>query len=310
MMADPDRILVTGSSGFVGRHLMQALTAAFPQADLLTPTFDVRNVSAVEAAIRSGAPDVCVHLAAISAIATARQAPDDAWKTNFHGTLNMAWMLSRHAPDCQLLFVSSADAYGASFKSGLRLSEAAPLAPLNTYAETKAAADLALGGMASQGLRVVRLRPFNHTGPGQTPQFVVAAFAQQIVRIAAGLQTPVLKVGNLETWRDFLDVRDVCAAYIACIAHRDQLPPGTILNIASGQARRVGDILTELAAVVGVDLKIEVDSARVRETDIRLACGDATQARTRLDWAPIIPWEQTLRDMVNDWQQGMQMEGA
>ena len=308
MTADPSRILVTGSFGFVGRHLMQALSAAFPYATLLTNTLDVRNVAEVEAVVRSNRPDVCVHLAAISAVMIGQQAPDDAWRTNFHGTLNLAWMLSRHVPDCQLLFISSADAYGASFRSGLRLSEAAPLAPLNTYAETKAAADLALGGMARQGLRVVRLRPFNHTGPGQTPQFVVAAFARQVVRIAAGLQAPVLHVGNLETWRDFLDVRDVCAAYVACIVHRNLLAPGTILNIASGQTRCISDVLAELAAIAGVKVKIEVDKSRVRETDIRIACGNASRARKRLDWTPTIPWERTLRDVVDDWRERIKVE--
>lgn len=310
MTNGPGRILVTGASGFVGRHLMPALAAAFPRAALLTPSMDVRTVSDVEAVIRSDTPDVCVHLAAVSAIATAQHDPDDAWKTNFHGTLSLARTLSRHAPGCQLLYVSSAEAYGASFKSGQPVDETAPLAPLNAYAETKAAADLVLGGMADQNLRVVRLRPFNHTGPGQAPQFVIAAFARQIARIAVGLQAPVLQVGNLETWRDFLDVRDVCAAYVACIARRDLLASGTILNIASGQARRIGDILSDLVAIAGIDIKIELDSTRVRATDIRMACGDALQARSRLGWAPTLPWQRTLRDVVTDWQARVQTEEA
>ncbi|WP_428487105.1 NAD-dependent epimerase/dehydratase family protein [Rhodopila sp.] len=310
MTAAPRTILVTGASGFVGRHLMTALATAFPHTALLDPAIDVQNATEVETAVRSAVPDVCVHLAAVSAIAAAQQAPDHAWQVNFHGTLNLAWMLSRHAPECQLLFASSADAYGASFRSGLPLNEAAPLAPMNAYAETKAAADLALGGMAAQGLRVVRLRPFNHVGPGQAPQFVVAAFAQQIARTAAGLQAPVLRVGNLETRRDFLDVRDVCAAYVACIVQRDTLIPGTILNLASGHARRVGDVLTELAAIAGIEIRTEVDASRVRESDIWTACGNATRARECLDWMPVRPWQQTLRDVMNDWQVRVQSERA
>lgn len=298
--ADPRNILVTGASGFVGGHLMPALAAAFPGAALLTPTFDVQDRAQVEDAVRAASPDVCIHLAAVSAIGAAQKAPDHAWKVNFHGTINLGWALSRCASDCQLLFVSSADAYGASFKSGQMLNEDAPLAPMNIYAETKAAADLVLGGMAAQGLRVVRLRPFNHTGPGQSTQFVVAAFALQIARIAAGLQDPVLQVGNLETWRDFLDVRDVCAAYIACIHKHDILAPGTIINLASGQARRVGDVLADLAALAGVEVEIQVDSSRVRDTDIRMARGDATRAHELLGWFPVIPWEQTLRDVLDE----------
>jgi len=300
MTGAPRTILVTGASGFVGRHLMMALAAAYPSTALLTPAIDVQDAAGVEAAVRAATPDVCIHLAAVSAIAAAQQAPDHAWQVNFRGTLRLAWALSRHVPDCQMLFVSSADTYGASFRAGLKLDESAPLAPMNVYAETKAAADLALGGMAAQGLRVLRLRPFNHTGPGQTTQFVVTAFARQIARIAAGLQAPVLQVGNLETWRDFLDVRDVCAAYVTCIARRDALAPGTVLNLASGRARRIGDVLADLAMLAGVTMEIKVDASRVRDTDIRMACGNATRAHELLGWTPVIPWEQTLRDVLDD----------
>jgi GDP-4-dehydro-6-deoxy-D-mannose reductase len=302
MTAGPQTILVTGASGFVGRHLMPMLAAAFPAAQLLTPTIDIADAAQVTDAIRLTPPEVCIHLAAVSAIGAAGQDPDHAWKVNFNGTMNLAWALSQHAPLCQLLFISTADAYGASFIAGQALDERAKLAPMNVYAHTKAAADLALGGMAAQGLRVVRLRPFNHTGPGQTADFVVASFARQIARVAAGMQLPVLEVGNLETWRDFLDVRDVCAAYVACIARRDDLAPGTILNLASGQARRVGDVLTGLAALAGVELTIKVDAGRVRATDIRLACGDASLAHAALGWTPSISWSQTLQDVLQDWR--------
>jgi GDP-4-dehydro-6-deoxy-D-mannose reductase len=309
MMAGPGTILVTGASGFVGRHLMPALSASFPDAILVTPRIDIQDPAQVEDAVRAARPDVCVHLAAVSAIAAARQDPDHAWKVNFHGTLHLAWALARHTPCCQMLFVSSADAYGASFKAGYPLNERTPLAPMNVYAHTKAAADFALAGMAAQGLRVVRLRAFNHTGPGQTPDFVVPSFARQIARIEAGLQPPFLEVGNLETWRDFLDVRDVCAVYVACVARRDCLIPGTILNVASGRGRRVGDVLTDLAALAGVELTIRVDASRVRDTDIRLACGDASQARQQLEWAPSIPWKQTLQDVLDDWRARISAEG-
>ena len=300
MTVAPRTILVTGATGFVGRHLIPVLAAAYPDAVLLTPTIDMRNVAEVNAVVRAGRPDVSIHLAAVSAVAAAQQAPDLAWQVNLHGTMHLAWALSQHAPNCQMLFVSSADAYGASFRAGLKLGEGAPLAPMNAYAETKAVADLALGGMAAQGLRVVRLRPFNHTGPGQSPQFVVAAFARQLALIAAGLQAPVIQVGNLETWRDFLDVRDVCTAYVACIAKRDSLAPGTIFNLASGQARRIGDVLADLAALAGVEIEIKVDASRVRDTDIRTACGDAARARELLGWMPVISWERTLQDVLDD----------
>ncbi len=302
MTSGPDTILITGASGFVGSHLLPALAAAFPDAVLATPPIELQDAAQVEQAVQGASPDVCIHLAAVSAIDAAREVPEHAWNVNFHGTLNLAWAISRHAPTCQMVFVSSADAYGASFNGGDCLDERAPLAPISVYAHTKAAADLFLGGMAAQGLRVVRLRPFNHTGAGQSAAFVLPSFARQITRIAAGFQTPLLEVGNLETWRDFLDVRDVCAAYIACITHRNRLPSGTILNVASGQARRVGDVLTELAALAGVELGIKVDESRLRPTDIRRACGDASRAHELLGWSPAIPWTETLQDLLTDWR--------
>jgi GDP-4-dehydro-6-deoxy-D-mannose reductase len=112
----------------------------------------------------------------------------------------------------------------------------------------------------------------------------------------------VIEVGNIETWRDFLDVRDVCAAYVACIARGDSLAPGTIVNLASGQARRVGDVLADLAALAGIEPEIKVDPSRVRTSDICIACGNAERARQLLGWKPVIPWAQTLRDVLEECQ--------
>ena len=302
MTSLPHRILITGASGFVGQHLTVSLSAAFPDATLLTPVFDLSDAAGVAAIIRAAAPDSCIHLAAISTIAQAQQDQDHAWRVNLHGTLHLAQAIQLRAPACLLVFASSAEAYGASFRHAAKLDESAPLAPLNLYAATKAAADLALGSMAEQGLRVIRLRPVNHTGPGQSPQFVVAALAQQVARIAAGLQEPVVEVGNLDSWRDFLDVRDVCAAYIACVVRRDVLEPGAILNIASGEPRRIGDVLETLEELAGVTAETRIDQARTRATDVPLACGDAAWAWEVLGWKPRTPWRQTLQDVLGDWR--------
>ena len=307
-MADPPgRILITGASGFVGRHLMTALAAAFPGAALLTPRFDVADAAEVDAAVRAAAPESCVHLAAIASGAMAEQDQDRAWRVNLHGTLHLARAILLRAPECQLVFASSAETYGASFRRADKLDENAPLAPLTLYAVTKAAADLALGALAEKGLRVVRARPVNHTGPGQGPDFVVPAFARQVARIAAGLQEPVVRTGNLDVSRDFLDVRDVCAAYVDCIRRRDVLEPGVIFTLASGQPRRVGDVLEALKALAGVTAETRVDPARVRATDVAVALGDAAAARNALGWAPGIPWSQTLRDVLNDWRRRVAM---
>lgn len=302
MAFEPSRILLTGASGFVGHHLTPLLSTTYPNAVLLTPEFDVRDSVAVDAAVSASRPDVCVHLAAVSAVTAAEQDEDLAWQVNLHGTLRLARAILRHSPDCLMLFASSADAYGGSFRVRGTVDETAPLAPMNVYGATKAAADLAIGSLSAYGLRSVRLRPFTHIGPGQSAQFAISAFARQMARIAAGLQEPLLRVGNLDTRRDFLDVRDVCAAYAACIAQRDRLPPDAVFNIASGQARRIGDILADLQALAGLALEVRTDPSRVRTTDLPMTCGDATRAREMLGWSPATPWSQTLRDVLNDWR--------
>ena len=298
-MPAPRRILVTGSGGFVGAHLLPALAHAYPGAAITEATADVTDRDAVMDEIATVAPDAVIHLAAIAAITAARQDPARAWHVNLHGTLHVASAVLAHAPGATLLFASTADLYGATFRSGVPIDETAMLAPLNTYAATKAAADLALGVMAAEGLRAIRMRPFNHTGPGQTDAFVVAAFARQVARIAAGLQPPVLQVGDLSPLRDFLDVRDVCAAYAQVLAA--DLTPGAILNVASGQSRRIGDVLRDLLHAAGVTADIQTDPARLRPSDIPIAAGDAGRLRA-LGWAPAVPWAQTVADTLAYWR--------
>jgi GDP-4-dehydro-6-deoxy-D-mannose reductase len=298
----PANILVTGAAGFVGGHLVPALQAMFPEAAITPSSFDVTDADAVRSAVDGLQPDACIHLAAISAIPAAQADPDLAWRVNLGGTLTLARALAG-VSGCTLLFASTADAYGQSFKRGVALDESAALNPMNTYGATKAAADLALGAMARDGLHIIRARPFNHTGPGQSASFVVAAFARQVARIAAGLQPPALQVGALDPFRDFLDVRDVCRAYALCLRHRDTIESGSVLNIASGTARRVGDVLAELLELAGVSAEITIDPARIRPSEIATAVGDATHARSVLAWSPAIPWAQTLADMLADWRE-------
>jgi len=295
-------ILVTGASGFVGRALLPVLRQAFPHADIRDAAVDITDAAAVAATIAAARPDAVVHLAAVAAPGDARADPAKAWRVNLGGSLNVGRAILDTVPECTMLFVSSSEAYGASFRSNTPLHEREVLAPLGTYGATKAAADLALGAMAAEGLRVIRARPFNHTGPGQSDTYVVPAFAGQVARIAAGLQDPVMQVGALHPLRDFLDVRDVCAAYATILARADTLTPGTVLNIASGHMRRIGDILQDLLDAAGVTAEIRTQPARLRATDIAEVCGDASLAHRLLDWQPTIPWHQTLNDVLADWK--------
>lgn len=306
MAKPPTRIMVTGASGFVAQHLVPRLRRSFPDSMLLLCgtghiDLDVGDAEAVQALVAQERPDACVHLAAISAVGAARDDPARAWRVNLHGSLELARAILAFAPGCTLLYVSSAEVYGHSFASGEKVTETTALAPMNTYAATKAAADLALGAMVGDGLRVIRVRPFNHTGPGQSADFAVPAFARQIARIAAGRQAPTMTVGSLDPLRDFLDVRDVCDAYTACLGNAEALPPGCILNVASGLPRRIGDVLTTLLELAGVEATVAADSVLQRRAEIQVACGDSARIWELLGWAPSIPWETTLKDVLADW---------
>jgi nucleoside-diphosphate-sugar epimerase len=252
----------------------------------------------MEPLVARSRPDVVVHLAAQSSVAASFADPLGSWRANLLGSLALAEAVLREAPECRFIFASSAEVYGLAFQAGKALDETAPLMPANPYAASKAAIDLAIGEMALRGLRALRLRLFNHTGPGQSEAFVVAGFARQIARIEAGQQAPLLRVGALDRWRDFLDVRDVCAAYVAAL--RTDLSNGAVLNIASGTPRRIGDVLEGLLKRTPLRPRVEVETTRLRPTDVERVVGDAARAQELLGWRPSIDWDETLDAVMAD----------
>ncbi|MEA1832402.1 GDP-mannose 4,6-dehydratase [Methylobacterium durans] len=313
-----ERILITGADGFVGRALARALLPRLGPQDRLyggqrrpdgtlqqgveANAIDVTDAVGTREAIRRLQPTCVVHLAAIAAIQEASQDKDLTWAVNFGGTRILAEAILEDAPAARVVFVSTSEVYGGTFKTCRGgVDESAPLDPANPYAASKAAADLLIGQMVREGLRAVRFRPFNHTGPGQTERFVVPAFAAQIARIEAGLQDPVIHVGNLDAVRDFLDIRDVVEAYIRAIL-RPGLPDGVVLNLASGAPRRIGDILADLTARAARPIEIALDPARLRPSDTPVAFGNADRAANLLAWCPQIPWTRTLDDVLDDWR--------
>ncbi|MUH02684.1 NAD-dependent epimerase/dehydratase family protein [Bombella sp. ESL0387] len=297
------RILITGASGFVGRHLT-SLLKSHPSKDLIfDERFDVTNILEVSDVVRRVQPDACVHLAGVTSIAQARQDRNKAWNVNLQGTLNVAQALLAYAPQATLVFSSSSEIYGDSFLTGEALDENALLIPNNPYSVTKAAADLSLGAMVREGLKVIRVRPFNHTGAGQVENFVVAAFARQIAKIEVGTQRPVVEVGNLDAERDFLDVRDVCEAYKACIDRSQDIPSGAILNICSGQTRSIRSILEKLVNFSKVEIEIRVKKELLRPVDVRYARGSNELACKILHWQPKVLWEETLQSVLNYWRE-------
>ncbi|HET7715280.1 MAG TPA: NAD-dependent epimerase/dehydratase family protein [Bauldia sp.] len=312
------RILITGASGFVGVHAIRELERSMPEATLLridsnrhpsnhddgqSLALDITRRADVYAAIADLRPTVVLHLAAIAAPPEAEADPVRAWEVNVFGTMHLAGAILKHVPEAHLLFVGSSEAYGASFNlvDG-PLSEEAQLRPLTSYATTKAAAELVVGQFVHSGLRAVTFRPFNHTGPGQSPSYVVPAFARQVARVERGLQEPVIEVGAIDAERDFLDVRDVARAYAEAAMNLEALEPGTVLNLASGQPWRIRAILERLIALGGVKVDIRVDPARVRQNKVPRTWGNNGLARAALGWSPSIPFDQTLLDVLNDWR--------
>lgn len=309
------RVLITGANGFVGPHVERALRAAcgaeieiiatskaggehpyFGEMDAL----DVTDATAVHTTIARNSPSHVLHLAGVAAVASAATQPEMAWAVHVGGTRNVAHAILDCAPRCWLLNVGSGLIYGDTAKSGQPLNETAVLAPVDDYGVTKAAADLALGALVRRGLKVVRMRPFNHTGAGQSESFVIPAFAMQIARIEAGLAEPVLRVGNLDAERDFLDVRDVAHAYALTLQHTGDFQPGVILNIASGIPCRIGDLLQTLLAQSRISITAEHDQARMRASDLPRIIGDAARAREVLAWSPEFRLGDTLNTVLDD----------
>ena len=303
------KVLLTGAGGFVGPYFVEAIRRLYQDDLEIVATskdpcdhpvlgsiilLDVTDPTAIDQIIAAQKPTHVVHLAGIAATTTANADPEMTWRVHLHGTLDLARSIMKRVPDCWLIHVGSGMVYGETAEAGRPLHENDLLAPLDEYSATKAAADLALGALTKAGLKCIRMRPFNHFGPGQSEAFVVPAFAMQIARIEAGLAPPVIRVGNLDVQRDFLDVRDVARAYALTVHAAGRLGAGTILNIASGVPRRIADVLNGLVAKSRAAISIEQDPARQRPNEIPSIVGDARRARTLLHWQPEYTFDDTL----------------
>jgi GDP-4-dehydro-6-deoxy-D-mannose reductase len=311
------RILVTGGTGFVGQHLLRALEADMRPGDEIVVAshgpppgqlaarcairpLDVRSAGDVDRFVAETRPTHTIHLAAVASVSQAIEAPATAWSVNVGGSINLAAALAAHAPGSTLLFVSTAEVYGRSVAEADVIDEGASLQPANPYARSKAAAEAAVTDIAPASMRVVIMRPFNHTGPDQDERFVVPGFAAQIARIEAGLAEPLLRVGNLSAERDFLDVRDVARAYSAVLRRADELPCRPILNVASGVPRRIADVLEELRLLARREFAVEIDPERLRPSDVPRSVGSSAAIEKLVGWRPEIPWSETLRSVLDE----------
>ncbi|MGB8910521.1 MAG: GDP-mannose 4,6-dehydratase [Candidatus Cybelea sp.] len=289
------RALVTGAGGFVGPYLVDVLRQ---RAKAEVFEVELGRLPDLRAALDTFRPTVVFHLAAQTFVPDALRAPADTYEVNVMGTARLAEAVRTCAaePRPRFVFASSAEVYGARDSSEYPLRETLDLRPRNPYGASKAAAEaILLGEARSFGTDVVIARGFNQIGPGQKEHFVVASLAAQLARIAAG-GPPQLFVGNLDTARDFLDVRDVVAAYVELARHGER---GEVYNVCSGSAVTIRDVLRELIAIARVAVEVREDPARMRSSDIPLSVGSAEKLRARTGWAPQIPLPRSLRDVYD-----------
>jgi len=302
------RVLVTGVTGFVGRHVLDDLHGAGYEAlgfDLEPPpglaadrfaAGDLRDPASVENAVRRLHPDACIHLGGIAFVPTGWSYPHLVFEVNLVGTIHLLESFRRFAPSARLLVVSSAEVYGQTGGDGA-IAEDAPLTPSNLYAVAKAAADASARLHAQRyGMPVMTARPQNHIGPGQSPLFVTSSFAEQIARIAAGTAEPVLRVGNLDSERDFTDVRDVARAYRLLI---EKGRAGEAYNIASGRRVRIREVLDQLCAAARVRPAVETDPGLFRPAD-RPRLLNTEKILLDTGWRAQIPLPRTLSDILAD----------
>ena len=291
------RVWVSGARGFVGSWLVPHLARAGHEVIAAGREIDVTDAAAVAGAIDAARPDALVHLAARASVAASLDGAEETARVNYGGALAVLRAAARHAPAARVVLVGSGEVYGGASEPK-PLAESTPLAPETPYARSKAAADLAGAAFAARGLDVVRARPFNHTGAGQRDAYVAASFARQIAEIEQGRREPVLRVGNLDAVRDFLDVADVVEAYARLLDRR--VAPGAY-NVASGIGRPIRALLEVLLGLARVRPRVEPDPARWRPA--RASVGDAGRLRRATGWAPEIPFETTLARLLDDWRE-------
>ena len=275
-----------------------------PRAELaegvITHQVDLLDRARVAALLGQLNPQWVFHLAALSSPAGSWDDPAGTIATNATLEANLLEALIRLKPMPRLLAVGSGDEYGRPTGRARRLDEATPLRPITPYGVSKVTQDLlALQYHLSHDLPVVRVRPFNHAGPRQAPDFAIASFSQQIARIELGTQAPTLKVGNLDARRDFTDVRDIARAYLLAI---EMGKPGEVYNIGSGKAPRLRDVLTALLKMSRARVGLEVDESRKRAAEAAVYVCDASRFRRLTGWRPQITLERTLRDTLAYWR--------
>jgi GDP-4-dehydro-6-deoxy-D-mannose reductase len=297
------RLMVTGLDGFVGRHVKQAVESLRDGRFQLVEArgaIELREPATLQQAIEETRPDYVLHLAAQSFVPASVKDPRATYEVNFFGTLNLLQALKAGGFRGRMLYVGSAEEYGAVRDEDLPVVESCPLRPRTPYGVSKAAAELlCYQWTQDQGFEIVMSRPFNHLGPGQAEHFVVPDFAKQVTEIKLGRREPVLKVGAIDVTRDFTDVRDVVQAYLALMERGES---GEAYNVCSGREYSIREILEELIRLAEVECRIIVDNARLRAVERKRNRGSFEKLAKCTGWNPRITLTESLRDVLAYWE--------
>jgi len=313
-----ERVLITGISGFVGSHLAESLlergmdvygtirwrsrldNIKHIQDKIGLIETDIKDAHSMQKTIDEIEPDYIFHLAAQSFVPTSWKAPSETVVTNILGTLNLFEAVRNSNSDPRIQVAGSSEEYGKVFPDELPIKENNPLRPLSPYAVSKVATDL-LGYQYHQsyGLKIVRTRAFNHTGPRRGEPFVTSNFAKQVAEIETGLKPPVIHVGNLNAQRDFTDVRDIVNAYWLSV---QKCEFGEVYNICTGVATKIRSVLDLVLSMADVNIEIKQDPDRMRPSDVEILLCDCSKFRQRTGWKPAIAFEDTMRDLLDYWR--------
>ncbi len=315
------RLLITGIAGFVGRHLTdRALAEGHAVSGLsieenakeLVPraqvhVVDATDVAAVSEVFEAHGPDVIIHLAGYASVGRSFAAPMQTWHVNVTGTLGVLEAARQTVPSARCVVVTSGEIYGRVPLDHLPVNPDTPIRPLSPYAASKAAADLAaFQYREAYGQDVVRVRPFNHIGPGQDPRFVLPSVAKQVAETERdGLDRLTLNVGNVESRRDFTDVRDIVDAYLVVAERGD---PDVAYQACTGRSVAVRELIDGIAGLSRVPVDVSSDASLRREGEQPDLYGSPGPLRDQLGWRPRIPLDQTLADTLDWWRGEVQKE--
>jgi GDP-4-dehydro-6-deoxy-D-mannose reductase len=308
-------ILITGASGFVGKHLIDKLSEKKDKIlgldlsidekssdrNIDLEEVDIKDPDKVESIIERLKPSRIFHLAAQSSVKNSWQDPIETFRINVFGGINILEAVKKYSPGSKVLVVCTAEEYGNGNSPGEAIKETDKLNPSNPYAISKAALDFfSTTYNKAYGLNVFVSRSFNHMGPGQSERFVCSDFAKQIALIEKGELPPLIRVGNLGSYRDFLDVRDVVSAYIKIV---ERAKPGVVYNVCSSRKTKIKKILEILLSLsTRDDIKIEVDKHRLRPIDTDIVFGDNTRLTQDTGWGPQYDLDQSLKDTLQWWR--------